>query len=95
MSCNRFGALALITLVMLWPVAATAQISGTVEPRPSESIAIELNEGQLVRLDHPAASVFITNPSVADINVRSARLVYLFGRTPGKTTLFALAATTK
>ena len=90
MSCNRFGALALLTWVMFWPVAATAQISGSVEPRPSEHINIELNEGQLVRLDKPAASVFITNPSVADINVRSAQLVYLFGRTPGKTTLFAL-----
>ncbi len=90
MSCNRFSALALLTLVMFWPVAATAQISGTVEPKPGERIAIELNEGQLVRLDKPAASVFITNPSVADINVRSAQLVYLFGKTPGKTTLFAL-----
>jgi pilus assembly protein CpaC len=75
---------------MLWPVAATAQISGSVEPRPSEYINIELNEGQLVRLDEPAASVFITNPNVADINVRSAQLVYLFGKVPGKTTLFAL-----
>ena len=90
MSCNRLGALALLTLVMFWPVAATAQISGTMEPKPGESVAIELNEGQLVRLDKPAASVFITNPSVADINVRSAQLVYLFGKTPGKTTLFAL-----
>ncbi len=90
MSCNRFGALALLTLVMFWPVAATAQISGTVEPKPGERISIELNEGQLFRLDRPAASVFITNPSVADINVRSTQLVYLFGKTPGKTTLFAL-----
>ncbi len=90
MSCNRFGALALLTLAVFWPVAATAQISGTMEPKPGESIAIELNEGQLVRLDRPAASVFITNPNVADINVRSAQLVYLFGKTPGKTTLFAL-----
>ncbi len=90
MSCNRFGALALLTLVMFWPVAATAQISGAMEPKLGDSIAIELNEGQLVRLDQPAASVFITNPGVADINVRSAQLVYLFGKTPGKTTLFAL-----
>ena len=90
MSCNRLGALALLTLAMLWPVAATAQISGTMEPKSGEGIAIELNEGQLVRLDQPAASVFITNPNVADINVRSAQLVYLFGKTPGKTTLFAL-----
>ncbi len=90
MSCKRFGALALLTLAVFWPIAATAQISGTVESKPGESIAIELNEGQLVRLDKPAASIFITNPSVADINVRSTQLVYLFGRAPGKTTLFAL-----
>jgi len=89
-SCKRIGALALLTLVMFWPVAATAQISGTMEPKPGKSIAIELNEGQLIRLDEPAASVFITNPRVADINVRSAQLVYLFGKVPGKTTLFAL-----
>jgi pilus assembly protein CpaC len=75
---------------MLWPVAAIAQISGTMEPKAGGSIAIELNEGQLVRLDQPATSVFITNPSVADVNVRSTQLVYLLGRRPGKTTLFAL-----
>ena len=92
MSCNRFGALALLILALSWPMAATAQISGTVEPKAGERIAVELNEGQLIRLSEPAASVFITNPNVADINVRSTQLVYLFGRTPGKTTLFALDA---
>ena len=90
MSCKRFSALALFILAILWPVAATAQISGSMEPKPGETISIELNEGQLVRLDKPAASVFITNPSVADVNVRSTQLVYLLGKRPGKTTLFAL-----
>ena len=87
---NRISALALFILVMLWPIAASAQVSSTMEPKAGGSIAIELNEGQLVRFDKPAASVFITNPSVADVNVRSTKLVYLFGKTPGKTTLFAL-----
>ena len=86
MSCNRFGAIALFVLAVLWPLAASAQISGTMEPKAGESLALELNEGQLVRFDRPAASVFITNPSVADVNVRSPQLVYLFGRSPGKTT---------
>jgi pilus assembly protein CpaC len=71
-------------------VAATAQISGTVEPKAGETLTLELNEGQLVRLDRPAASVFISNPTIADVNVRSTQLVYLLGRAPGKTTLFAL-----
>ncbi len=90
MSWNRFGAIALIVLAVLWPLVASAQISGTMEPKAGESLELELNEGQLVRFDRPAASVFITNPSVADVNVRSPQLVYLFGRSPGKTTLFAL-----
>ncbi len=87
---NRFSALAIFVLAVLWPMAVTAQISGTMEPKASETLALELNEGQLVRLDRPAASVFITNPSVADVNVRSTQMVYLFGKTPGRTTLFAL-----
>ncbi len=89
---NRVGALALFVLAVLWPMAAAAQISGTLEPKAGESLALELNEGQLIRLDRPAASVFIANPSVADVNIRSTQLVYLLGRAPGKTTLFALDA---
>ena len=73
-------------------MAAAAQISGTLEPKAGETLALELNEGQLIRLDRPAASVFIANPNVADVNIRSTQLVYLLGRAPGKTTLFALDA---
>ncbi|MEE8454861.1 MAG: pilus assembly protein N-terminal domain-containing protein, partial [Limibaculum sp.] len=89
---NTVGALALFFLAVLWPMAAAAQISGTLEPKAGETLALELNEGQLIRLDRPAASVFIANPNVADVNVRSTQLVYLLGRAPGKTTLFALDA---
>ncbi len=89
---NRVGALTLFVLAVLWPIAAAAQISGTVEPKAGETLTLELNEGQLIRLDRPAASVFIANPSVADVNIRSTQLVYLLGRAPGKTTLFALDA---
>ncbi len=89
---NRVGALALFVLAVLWPMAAAAQISGTLAPEAEESLTLELNEGQLIRLDRPAASVFIANPNVADVNIRSTQLVYLLGRAPGKTTLFALDA---
>ena len=89
---NRVGAIALFVLAVFWPMAAAAQISGTLAPEAEESLTIELNEGQLIRLDRPAASVFIANPNVADVNIRSTQLVYLLGRAPGKTTLFALDA---
>src|SRR3546814_18862845 len=36
------------------------------------------------------ASVFIANPEVADVTAKSDRLLYLFGKRVGTTTLFAL-----
>lgn len=53
-------------------------------------VAVAIGKGRLLRLDRPAASVFIADPAVADIEVRSPTLLYLFGRAPGETSLFAL-----
>ena len=43
-----------------------------------------------MRLDRPAGTVFVANPEIADIQVKSPSLVYLFGRAPGETTLYAV-----
>lgn len=53
-------------------------------------VAVEIGKGRLLRLDRPAASVFVADPAVADVEVRSPTLLYLFGRGPGETSLFAL-----
>jgi len=56
----------------------------------TESLTLEVNEGRLVRLSHTADSVFIANAGIADINVKSPRLIYIYGKKPGETTLYAL-----
>ncbi len=56
----------------------------------AESLTLEVNEGQLVKLSHSADSVFIANAQIADISVKSPRLIYIFGKKPGETTLYAL-----
>jgi pilus assembly protein CpaC len=63
-----------------------------VEVMASENgaIQIELGKGQLVRLARPAATVFVADPSVADIQVKSPKLVYVFGVKAGQTTMFAV-----
>jgi pilus assembly protein CpaC len=53
-------------------------------------LSLEIGKGRLVRLDNPAASVFIADPKTADIQLESPTLVYVFGKTPGDTTLFAV-----
>ena len=85
----------LLVIAAFWPLAAGAQQqmqSGVIVPPSGEQITIELDQGKLLRLAQPAASVFIVNPNVADVTVRTNRLVYLFGRAPGRTSLYALDA---
>jgi pilus assembly protein CpaC len=65
---------------------AGAQVVG---PATSQ-IALEIGKGSLIKLDGPAASVFIADPKIADIEVKSPTLVYVTGKAPGQTTLFAV-----
>jgi len=54
------------------------------------AVSVEVGKGRLIHLARPAASVFIADPAVADVQVRSPRLVYLFGRSAGETSFFAI-----
>jgi pilus assembly protein CpaC len=56
----------------------------------TSSIGVEIGKGRLIRLDTPATCVFIADPKVADIQVKSPTLVYVIGKAPGETTLFAV-----
>ncbi len=53
-------------------------------------LALTLNSGKLVQLDKPATSVFIGNPELADVQVQSPTIIYVFGKATGSTNLFAL-----
>lgn len=71
------------------PTIATAQSAGnTIEATGTLSIAV--NKGTLVQLDRPAANVFIANPKVADVQLKSPRLVYVFGTGEGETSFYAV-----
>jgi pilus assembly protein CpaC len=80
-------AFAALVLASLWSAPALAQSSAA--PLGGR-MTVEMNQGRLIRLVTPATSVFIANPDIADLNVKSSRLVYIFGKSPGQTTLFAV-----
>lgn len=61
-----------------------------IVPSADESLSVEVNKSRLIRLPRPATSVFIANPEVADVQVKSPTLVYLFGKAIGTTTLYAV-----
>ncbi|MGH6947807.1 MAG: type II and III secretion system protein family protein [Kiloniellales bacterium] len=79
-----------LLVACLAPLSGNAQVSGVIEAARVKSVTIELHEGALIRMDRAASSIFIANPAIADVTVKSTRLVYLFGKTAGETTLFAV-----
>jgi pilus assembly protein CpaC len=78
------GLVALLTLAQVAPACAQTAIPA------SGQIVLEVRKGQLLRLERPAAAVFVADPEVADVQAHSPTLVYVFGRRSGTTTLFAV-----
>ena len=75
-------------LVITSPVN-TAEAAAIIE-RNEHVLTIEASQGILLRLDRPAANIFIANPMIADVQVKSPRLLYVFGLMPGATTIYAV-----
>src|SRR6516162_6078990 len=53
-------------------------------------IVLEVNKGTLIRLTASAATVFIANPDIADVQVKSPSLIYLSAKAPGETVIYAV-----
>jgi pilus assembly protein CpaC len=60
-------------------------------PAATSRIEISVNQGQLVRLSKPVNSVFIADPAIADVQVKSPTLVYVIGKAAGSTSLYAVS----
>ena len=78
---------ALLLVMATGPSLSRAQ---ELQPPQGVGISVERNEGTLIRLNQPATSVFVANPEIADVMVKSPRLIYLLGKKPGETTLYAV-----
>ena len=82
-----FGAaLALSPVIM----TGAAQAFELVEPQTERRVELVVGTGQLIRVEEEFSSLFVANPAVADIEVKSPRLLYLTGVGVGETTLFAV-----
>lgn len=60
--------------------------------RGHQSMEIEVNKGRLLKLERAARAVFVANPDIADVQIKSPSLVYVLAKGPGETTLFAVDA---
>ena len=84
--CLLFVMFTLIGGVSAAHRASAAEIRGTAEA----PIVLEASKGTLIRLDRAASTVFVADPEVADVQVKSPRLVYLMAKQPGETVIYAV-----
>jgi pilus assembly protein CpaC len=72
--------------------AAGVELKAQPLRAPVAHVELEMNKGRLIALDHPAASVFVADPDIADVQIKSSKLIYVFARKPGETTLYTVDA---
>ena len=57
--------------------------------RPTQDIVLSIGKGELINVPGSMSDVFIANDNIADIQVKSQRQLYLFGKSGGETTVYA------
>jgi pilus assembly protein CpaC len=82
----------MLSMVVLTSIAAAPRaLAQAVDLGPASSrLSLEIGQGRLIRLGAPAKSVFLANPAVADVDVKSPTLVYVTAKAPGATNLIAV-----
>ncbi|WP_340587146.1 type II and III secretion system protein family protein [Erythrobacter alti] len=78
------AAVALAPLALVPAAPAQAQ-----SVRPAQDLVLSIGRGELVTVPGNMADIFISNESVADVQVKSQRQLYVFGLSGGETTIYA------
>jgi pilus assembly protein CpaC len=80
------GVLQLIWVALLIvPPAWAQQPVGS----PSRYVVVPVGEGQLFQLDQDAKNVLVADSGIADVHAVSPRMIYVYGKRIGETTLHA------
>jgi pilus assembly protein CpaC len=61
-------------------------------PANDAGIVLDVGKGTLIRLARPATTVFVADPNIADVQVKSPSLVYVSAKSPGETVIYAVDA---
>lgn len=80
---------ALMMLAPLMGMARSSLAASLMQPE-EQVIRLDVNKGLLLRLEAPVSNIFIANPKVADVQIKSPTLVYLFGTGEGETSFYAV-----
>ena len=76
-------------------VAGTPPAAAHVKPAAQSVIYVDAGSGRVLQLTTGAASVFAADPKIAEVRPASATSLFIFGVSPGRTTVAALDANGK
>ncbi|MBV7259256.1 type II and III secretion system protein family protein [Erythrobacter crassostreae] len=81
----------LLASIAAAPLAAVPVATATAQQvvKPSQEIVLSIGKGELVTIPGSMADVFVANENVADVQVKSQRQLYVFGKAGGETTIYA------
>lgn len=72
--------------------AATTSTRPVGIQRPVGEMSLSQGRGQLINLPAPITDIFVSNDSVADVQVKSPYQLYVFGKAKGETSVYATNA---
>lgn len=87
---KRIARCAAAVMAVLLATATPAAAQQGILTGELTHVAVGIGKGQLIRLNDPASTIYLADPEVADVEVMSPQLIYLFGRQPGETNLYAI-----
>ena len=71
------------------PIAAAAPVAAQSITSPVQDVVLSVGRGELVSVPGSMADVFVANDTIADVQIKSQRQLYLFGKAGGETTVYA------
>ncbi len=88
---NMSFAKALLVGIAALPMVAAPTGTATAQQviSPSQDIVLSIGRGELISVPGSMADVFIANENVADVQIKSQRQLYVFGKAGGETTIYA------
>jgi pilus assembly protein CpaC len=90
LAAGRLAAALLFLVALFLLPSAWAQ---NVSPLPSQpTVELPVSQGRIVRFNEPVESVLVADTTIADVQVVSPEVVYIFGLKPGVTNLIAITS---
>ncbi|WP_069309661.1 type II and III secretion system protein family protein [Porphyrobacter sp. LM 6] len=88
---RKFKTKLLVAALAVVPMAAMPATTATAQQvvSPGSEIVLSIGRGELVTVPGNMADVFVSNDAVADVQIKSQRQLYVFGKAGGETTIYA------